>query len=322
MKFVVPDNFPVVYTEDHPALGPLCERGEVAIYSTRHESRHELIARLRGATAAINVRAYSKFDQEVFAALPEFRMVSVMGTGSDHIDLAAAARHGVLVSNTPTAPAVSVAEHTLALLLAVTKNLLPMHDALKGGAWRHLPGVELRGKTLGLIGLGLIAAEFVPVAQALGMRTIGWSLTYDEARGARLGVELMDMDEVLRHADVVSLHLRASPRTAGLIGRRELALMKPTAYLINTARGAIVDETALYEALAAGRLAGAGLDVFQAEPLPAGSPLLTLDNVVHTPHAAWVTDAGIERMARHPVDNILAFLDGRPQFVVTPAARL
>lgn len=318
MKISIPDNFPVVYAEDHPALGPLRERGELALYSTRHESPSELVERMRGATAAINVRAYSKFTDEVFKALPELKFLTVMGTGTDNIDLASATRYGIVVSNTPTAPTVSVAEHIVLLTLALTKNLIPMHEALKAGQWKHLPGIELRGKTFGFIGLGLIAAEVAPVMRALGMRLIGWSLTRDEERARRLGVELRSLDEVLRESDVVSLFLRASPKTANLIGARELGLMKPSAFLVNAARGALVDEGALYDALKERRIAGAAVDVFQTEPLPPSSPLLTLDNVVLTPHVAWVTDAGIDRMARHPVENIVAFLDGKPRFVVNP----
>ncbi len=318
MKFSVPDNFPVVYTDDHPALQPLRDRGEVAIYSTRQQSTAELIDRLRGAAAAINVRAYSKFTPEVFEALPELKFLTVMGTGYDNIDLDAAKRHGVVVANTPTAPTISVAEHTLALMLAVTKNLVPMHNALRAGEWKHLPGIELRGKTFGMVGLGLIAAELAPVIRALGMPMIAWSSTRDEARARRLGVELVELDDVLRQSDVVSLHLRASSLSGGLLGRRELALLKPTAYLINAARGALVDEAALVETLREHRIAGAAIDVYQTEPLPVDSPLLTLDNVVVTPHVAWVTDGGISRMARHPVENIIAFLEGKPQFVVNP----
>ncbi len=318
MRFAIPDNFPVVYADDPPALGPLRDRGEIALHSTRHQSTDELIERMRGAVAALNVRAYSKFTDEVFASLPDLRFVSVMGTGTDNIDLAAATRRGVVVSNTPTAPTVSVAEFTVALTLAITKNLIPMHNALKGGSWQHQRGVELRGKTFGLVGLGIIAAEVAPVMRALGMRVVGWSLTRDEARAQKLGVELLELDDVLRQSDLVSLHLRASPRTAGIIGRRELGLMKPTAYLINTGRGALVDEGALVEVLSQRRIAGAALDVYQTEPLPAESPLLTLDNVVVSPHVAWVTDAGVDRMVAHPVENILAFLDGKPRFVVNP----
>jgi D-3-phosphoglycerate dehydrogenase len=319
MRFAIPDNFPVVYTDDDPALAALRERGDVVMHSTAHAGGQELIERLQDAHAAINVRAYSKFTAEVFAALPQLRFLTVMGTGTDNIDLAAATRHGVVVSNTPTAPTISVAEHTVALMLALTKNLIPMHNALKAGQWKHLPGVELRHKTFGFIGLGLIPSEIAPVVRALGMRVVGWSLTHDAARADRLGVELLEMDEVLRQSDVLALLLRASERTRHIIGQRELALMKPSAYLVNTGRGALVDEQALYEHLKARKIAGAAIDVFQQEPLPADSPLLTLDNVVVTPHVAWVTDQGIARMAQHPVENVLAFLDGRPQFVVNPA---
>jgi D-3-phosphoglycerate dehydrogenase len=317
MKVAIPDNFPVVYRADHPALQPLLALGEIALASTLHRTREELVDRLRGATAAINVRSYSKFDDAVFAAVPELQYVTVMGTGTDNIDLEAARRHGVVVSNTPTAPTVSVAEHTVALALALTKHVAPMDRALRAGEWRHIPGIELRDKTFGFIGLGLIAAEVAPVMRALGMRLVGWSFTHDEERARRIGVQLLGCDDVLRTADIVSLHVRASSRTAGFIGRREISLMQPTAYLINTARGAIVDEAALIEALATRRIAGAAIDVFRQEPLPADSPFLGLDNVVLTPHVAWVTDAGTARMARHPVDNVLAFLAGKPQFVVT-----
>ena len=318
-RFAIPDDYPVVYGPEHPALAPLRAHGELTVFSTRPGSQAELIDRMRDATAIINVRAYSKFTAEVFAALPALRLISVMGTGTDNIDLDAATRAGVVVTNTPTAPTVSVAEHIVLLTLALTKNVVPMHNALKQGRWQHIPGIELRGRTFGMVGLGLIAAEVAPVMRALGMRLVGWSLTSDPARAERLGVELLPLDDLLRQADVVSLFLRASPRTAGIIGRRELALMRPTAYLVNAARGALVDEQALAEALQARTLAGAAIDVFQTEPLPATSPLLALDNVVVTPHVAWVTDAGIARMARHPVDNILAYLAGEPRFVVNPA---
>jgi len=321
MRIAIPDNFPVFYADEDPLLAPLRARGEVVLSSTHHGGdRQELIRRLQGATAAINVRAYSPFDDVVFAALPELRFVSVMGTGTDNVDLDAARRRGVVVSNTPTAPVVSVAEFTIGLMLAAVRKVVPMHEALRAGRWEHRRGMELRGKTFGFIGLGLIAAEMAPVIRALGMRIVGWSLTRDEDRARRLGVELMELDDVLRASDVVALLLRGSPKTRGIIGRRELGLMKQTAYLVNTGRGMLVDEVALYDALREGRLAGAALDVYQSEPLPADSPLLGLDNVICTPHVAWVTDGGTARMGRDPVDNVLAFLDGAPQFVVNAGA--
>jgi phosphoglycerate dehydrogenase-like enzyme len=319
-RFVIPDNYPIFYSESDPLLAPVRTRGELVLHSTRHSGEAELIERLRGAHAAINVRAYSRFTERVFKEVPELRFVTVMGTGTDNIDLGAARRHGVVVSNTPTAPVVSVAEYTVGLMFAAVRHIVPMSVALKSGQWQHIRGMELHGKTFGFIGLGLIAAQMAPIIAALGMRLVGWSLTRDEQRAQRLNVELLDLDEVLRQADVVSLLLRASPRTQGILGPRELALMKPGAYLVNTGRGSLVDEVALCEALRTGRLAGAALDVFGTEPLPADSPLLGFDNVVCTPHVAWVTDAGTARMGKDPVDNLIAFLDGKPRFVVTGAA--
>ncbi len=316
----IPDNFPIVYSDDHPALAPLRAAGEVRMFSTRHEGAAALVERCQGCEALINVRAYSKFTDSVFQALPDLRMISVMGTGTDNIDLASAARHGVTVCNTPTAPTTSVAEFTVALTLAITKQIIPMHNDLSKGEWHHRTGIELRGKTFGLIGLGLIAQEVIPVVRALGMRVVGWSLRHDEERARTLGIELAAFDDLLATADVVSLHLRASPRTQHIIGKRELALMKPEAYLINTARGAIVDEDALVDALRNRTIAGAAVDVYSTEPLPATSPLLTVENILLTPHVAWVTDGGLDRMARYPVENVLSFLRGAPQNVVAAPA--
>jgi len=316
MRVAIPDNFPAFYTDDDPLLAPLRERAEIAVFSTRHGGESELIARMCGATVAINVRAYSRFSAEVFAALPQLRFLTVMGTGTDNVDLIAARQNNVVVSNTPAAPTVSVAEFTIGLMFAAAKNLQSMHRALQSGRWEQKKGIELRGKTFGFVGLGLIAAEMAPIIRALGMRTVGWSMTRDESRAGRLGVELLDFDDVLRQSDVLSLLLRASPRSHHIIGARELGLMKRTAYLINTGRGSLVDEAALHAALADHRIAGAALDVFETEPLPAGAPLAALENIIVTPHAAWVTDQGTSRMGRHPVENVLAFLDGKPRFVV------
>jgi len=319
MRIAIPDNYPVFYSEQDPLLQALREQGEVVVCSTHHRSvLEELIARMRGAEAVINVRAYTNFSEPVFAALPELRFVTVMGTGTDNVDLAAAYRHGVLVSNTPSAPTVSVAEYTIGLMLAIARNIVPMHRELQLGTWRHRRGIELRGKTFGFVGLGRIAEEMAPIVRSLGMRIVGWSLSRDETRARRLGVELLELDDLMRAADVVSLLLRDSPRTRGIIGARELALMRPTAYLVNTGRGSLVDEGALYSALREGRLAGAALDVFREEPLPPDSPLLGLENTICTPHAAWATDEGAARMAKDPVENVLAYLSGAPRNLVYP----
>ncbi len=320
MRIVVPDDFPPVYGEEPEALAPLRAYGEVAVYGSRAADRAELLSRLAGAEVAINVRAYTVFDAELLDALPNLRLISILGTGTDNVDLRAAAERGVVVTNTPGASTYSVAEMAFALMLAAARHIPLADRQMRAGEWRHTKGLELHGKTLGVIGLGLIGQAVARMAAGFGMRVLAWSFHADAERARACGAELTALDALLREADVVSLHLRASPEATGLIGRRELALMKPTAVLVNTARGALVDEAALAEALREGRLFAAGLDVYQREPLPADSPLRGLDNVVLSPHAGWVTHEASRRLVQMPVDNIVAYLAGRPQNVVNPAA--
>ena len=319
MRIVISDDFPPVY-QGFSELDALAPFGEVVLYDTRAADAQELIDRLKGADALINIRAYSKFTDEVLSALPELRHIAILGTGTDNVDLQAATRLGVVVSNTPGASTVSVAEQSIALLFAVAHHVALADRAMRGGQWKHVEGFEIKGKTMGVVGLGAIGQEVATIAKGLGMKVLAWSLTRDEARARRLGVELVEFDDLLKRSDVVSLHLRASSTTNGIIGERELGLMKPSAVLINTGRGTLVDENALVDALASGRLRGAGLDAFVQEPLPADSPLLKMDNVVLTPHMAWVTAEASARLRQMPVDNLIAYFEGHPTNVVNPEA--
>jgi D-3-phosphoglycerate dehydrogenase / 2-oxoglutarate reductase len=319
-RFCVPDDYPPVYQDFPQDLDPLRERGEVSVFTTRQESAEELIGRLQGVTALINVRAYSIFDAPALDALPDLELISVLGTGTDNIDLAAADERGVVVANAPGANAVSVAEHTMLLLLAAARHLGKVDRAMHDGRWEHHLGMELRGKTLGLLGLGAIGREVAGMAQGFGMRVIAWSFRHDPERAREIGVELLDRDEVIRQSDALSLHLRLTPETQNLLGRRELGMMKPGAVLVNTARAALVDEAALIDAVRSGHLSAIGLDVFAPEPLPADSPLRSLENAILTPHLAWVTEAASARLRQVPVENILAYLDGQPQNVVNRQA--
>ncbi len=317
MRIVIPDDFPPVY-QGHHELEKLAPYSEVVLHGTRAATHQELIDRLQGAAAAINIRAYTRFDAELLAALPELRIISILGTGTDNVDLEAATRHGVVVTNTPGASTVSVAELAFALMLAAARRVALADRAVRAGSWRHVEGVELRGKTLGIVGLGAIGREVASIGRAFGMKVVAWSLTPDPERARQVGAALVGFEELLRTSDVVSLHLRASAKTAGLIGARELAMMKPGAILVNTARGSLVDEQALADALTSGRLGAAGLDAFAQEPLPSDSPLVRVENIVLSPHVGWVTVEASERLRQMPVDNLIAFFEGHPVNVVNP----
>ena len=206
----------------------------------------------------------------------------------------------------------------MGLLLDVARSISLSDHKVREGVWGSQFGMQLRGKTIGLIGLGAIGAEVARIAQAFGMRVIGWSFSNDPARAARLGIELVDFDELLKTSDVVSLHVRNTPEAAGMIGRREIDLMKPASILINTARAAIVDQDALLEALNSGRIAGAGLDVHIEEPLPLDNPWVKMENVVLTPHSGAMTQDAFDREVTIGVDNVAAFLGGEPTNVVNP----
>jgi len=310
-KFTVyiPDDAPPVLRSS--AVFPeLAARAELSYFDTLPDSEERLIERIRDAEIVLNIRSSQKFSERVFDSCPRLRLLSVWGTGTDHVELAAAKAHGVTVTNTPGVSAVSIAEHTLALLFAVARRIPQIDRETRAGGWPRGRFVELRGKTCGIIGLGAIGRQFARLAEGIGMRVVAWTMH------PRPGDPIVPLDELYRTADAVSLHLRLSPETQGFVGAAQFALMQPSAILINTARGAIVEEAALVNALTSGRIAGAGLDVFAAEPLPPGHPLTALDNVVLSPHCAGITPEALEAGLRMSVENIWAFLEGRPEHVV------
>ena len=221
MEIVVPDDFPPMYGgADQVDLRRLAGYGSVRVFTTRAADRDELFARLAPAEVAINVRAYTTFDAEALDHAPKLELISILGTGTDNVDLKAARERGVTVTNTPAVGAPSVAELTIGLMLAVARAI-PVSDLrVRDGVWQHVEGPELEGKVLGLLGLGAIGSRVARIGGGLGMRVIGWSFTPDLERATRLGVELVERDDVFRRADVVSVHLRNTPEVRGLIGAR------------------------------------------------------------------------------------------------------
>jgi D-3-phosphoglycerate dehydrogenase len=296
-----------------PHLARLARYGRVVLHADRPADDGEKVRRCRDAVCLINSRGSVKWPGAVLRQLPRLRMVAVCGIGTDAIDLEAARELGLVVSNIPGRTAAIVAEHALGLMLALAKRAWFQTNEIKQGRWTARDNVFLRDKLLGVLGLGPIGLETARLARAVGLRVQGWTFHPDPERAARLGGPLVDLDTLLRTSDVVSVHVKLTPDSRGLLGPRELGLMKPGALLVNTARGAVVDSAALAAALNAGRLGGAAVDVYEVEPVPPDHPLLACEQVILTPHNADQTPEGMDILNGGVVDNVIAFLEGRPQ---------
>jgi phosphoglycerate dehydrogenase-like enzyme len=313
---VVPDDFPSVFegSDAHERAQAL---GRVRVYTERGaDDENELARRIGDAKVAINIRAHARFSEAVFRICPNLCMISIWGVGTDNIDLAAAARRGITVCNTPGVNAIAVAEHAIALMLAVARKIPAIDRDMRGGAWPREMLTQLHGKTLGVFGMGSIGTHVATLGRAFGMRVLAWSARGETARLEAMGLTPASRDDIVRQADVLTLHVRLTPATAGLIGRNEFAAMKPGAILVNTGRGALVDRDALVGALVHGKIAGAGLDVFHDEPIKRDDPLLKLANTVLSPHNAGQTPEVRRDGLLRAVENVAAFLDGKPVNVV------
>jgi len=281
---------------------------------TEHISDEDhLVAQLQDAEIVVIMRERTPFSAALFSRLPKLRLLITSGTRNASVDLAAARENGVTVCGTGSGSTAPV-ELTWALILGLARHLVTENNALRhNGPWQSTVGTGLSGKRLGLLGLGKIGQKVALIAQAFGMEVSAWSQNLTAERAAEHGVELAASKEaLLKTSDVVSVHLVLSERTRGLLGAPELALMKPDALLINTSRAAIVDQPALLHALQTGQIAGAGLDVFETEPLPPGDPFRVLPNVLATPHLGYVSDGNYQAYFREAVEDIQAFLAGNP----------
>jgi D-3-phosphoglycerate dehydrogenase len=307
-RIVVPDDFPaaIAGTSAERALRAL---GDVTICAERGADQEaELIRRIRDADVVLNIRGYTKFSAAVIRECERLRLISIWGTGTDNIDFASTRARGITVTNTPGVNANAVAEHTIALMLAVARRIPSMDAGVRAGEWPRGLLVQLEGKTLGIVGLGAIGSRVATLASAFGMTVLASTLGADDGRAASIGARHVSLDTLLAESDFVSLHWRLSDKTTRHFDRARLSLMKPSAFLINTSRAGLVDRDALFEALRESRIAGAGLDVFHEEPVRGDDPLLKLPNVVLTPHNAGSTPEVIDRGLRQAVENIRAFL--------------
>ena len=302
-------------------LAELEEAPEIEVANLAGKPPDELLRALAGAHALI-VRSETQVTADLLAHAPLLRVVARAGTGIDNIDVAAATRRGVAVMNAPGANTVSAAEHAIALLLALVRRIPGAVEAMRRGEWdrKRFEGSELRGKTMGVVGLGRIGGQVAQLAKAFGMQLVGHDPYVTPERAAELQAKLLPLDQLLKVADVVTLHMAHTDQTHHLINAERLKLMKPTAVLINTARGDLVDETALAEAVRAGQIAGAAIDVFAVEPLPADSPLRKLDNLILTPHLAASTTEAQERVSVETCSAVReALLQGDLSFAINVA---
>lgn len=304
----------------HPKGMAMLEEAVERVVVAPDYSIETIASLLDGETDGVIVR-YNVFNRELMEKAPNLKVISRHGIGTELIDLAAATERGVMVVNTPSAATISVAEHVVMMVLMLSKRINAAQNLMRSGRYgdkdKYNPD-DVEGKTIGFIGLGRIGSSAAERCVGLDMRAIAYDPYIPAEVAAGCGVELRDsIEEVLSESDFVSLHTPLTPTTRHMIGKDRLAMMKPTAYLINCSRGDVVDEAALIEALRGGVIAGAGLDVFEQEPPASDNPLLTMENVVLTPHSSSLTLNGKIKMATTAVEQLLKVLRGeQPDFLV------
>jgi phosphoglycerate dehydrogenase-like enzyme len=317
MRVTVLDDYQHAFSGS-PAMERLKQKAEVQILTDKLETHAAVAQALAGSQAIIPIRERTKFPAPLLNALPNLEFISQTGNHAYHIDMDAATVAGIVVALAPGGN--STTELAFGLMLAAMRRIPQTDQAMRRGEWPLVLGYVLREKTLGILGLGKIGTEVAAIGRAFRMDVIAWGPTLTPERAARSQATYRPLDDLLAEADVISVHLKLSEQSKNLLNERRLRLMKASAYLINTARGAIVNEKALIKILQERAIAGAALDVFVEEPLPPNHPLLKLDNVVLTPHLGWPTDSGFKGFAENAVENILDYMEGKLTRAINPEA--
>ena len=300
-------------------------KAEITVFE-QHLTEDEAAVALKPFDVLCTVRERMSLPRSLFERLPNLKLVTIIGLDLPNLDMAAATEHGVIVSHSNFANPLfanmvnATPELTWGLMIATVRHLSLESRRMHEGAWQSTVGVNLAGRTLGLLGLGRIGSRMAEYARVFGMPVIAWSQNLTDEKAKSLGAERVEKDDLFRRSDIVSIHVRLSDRTRGLVTARELALMKPGAYLINTSRGPIVVEADLLAALRAGKIAGAGLDVFDEEPPPRTHPFRTMDNVTVAPHLGYVTRESLTAFYVDTLEAVAAFVNGTPIRIANPAA--
>lgn len=293
---------------------------EVVVFREPMGSADAAAAKLAGFDIICIMRERTLFKAELMSKLPALKLLVTTGMVNAAIDLAAAKERGILVCGTPS-PGHCTSELAWALLMCAARQLHVEHDNMRNGGWQTVVGQDLRGRTIGVIGLGRLGAQIAHIAKAFEMKVIAWSQNLTTERATEVGALRVEKEELFRQSDFISIHLKLSDRTRSLVGARELALMKPTALIVNTSRGPIIDEAALLDALHAGRIGGAALDVYDVEPLPKDHPLRRAPRVLLSPHIGYVSQDNYRVFYGGVVEDIEAWLAGSPIRICTPESR-
>jgi len=297
---------------------PVAKDVKFKVFTEALGGSDKVIEALKDCNIVCLMRERTLFGKDIIDALPELKLIVTSGMRNAAIDVNAAAARNIPVCGTESLGP-PTAELTFGLMLELARKIGVEHARLKAGArWQSTLGIDLYDKTLGIIGLGKLGTRVARIANACGMTVIAWSQNLTAEKAKEAGATLVTKEELLKQSDFVTIHLQLSQRTRGLIGAGELALMKPTAYFINTSRGPIADEKAIEMALLGNRIAGAAIDVYDVEPLPLDHPFRKLDNIVITPHLGYVTAENYKRFYGHMVEDIRVWLDGKPVRVILP----
>ena len=295
---------------------PIAKDVEIEVFHRPLGDEASIIRTLQKFSIVCAMRERTLFSKAVFEGLPDLRLLVTTGMRNAAIDLAAARERNIVVCGTESTGH-PTAELAFGLMLELARKIGHEHARLKAGAWwQETIGIDLFGKTLGLLGLGRLGSRAAAIGRAFGMELIAWSQNLTDEKAREAGATRVEKDELFRRADFITIHLQLSPRSKGLVGAKEFGLMKPSAFLVNTSRGPIVEEAALLAALREHRIAGAGLDVYDVEPLPENHPLRKMDNAVITPHLGYVTEDTFRIFYRQTVEDIRAFIDGKPVRVI------
>jgi phosphoglycerate dehydrogenase-like enzyme len=295
----------------------LPEKTQVQAFTDHWTNLSTLKEKLDAFEVVVAMRERTPFQRDLLESLPHLRLLVTTGMRNASIDMDAATKMGIMVCGT-RGGGPSTAELAWGLILALLRHIPQEYLSVKGGGWQTTLGMDLNGKVLGLLGLGNLGSKMAIIGKAFGMEIIAWSQNLKAERAAQFGASLVAKEELFARSDILSVHIQLSERTRGLVGASELGLMKPTAYLINTSRGPIVDQTALIQALEAHSIAGAGLDIFDQEPLPADHPFRKLEGIVVTPHLGYVTRETYQIFYRDALEDITAYLGGHPLRVLNP----